>query len=127
SLADFGYYFNTTKPPFDNKSLRLAVAYAIDVAAIVKGVWLDVGVPANGPIPPSSWAYDSSIKPVQRDIAKAKQYLAEGGKADGFSFTVQNNNLPITVQEMEAMKAQLAEAGIAMEIQLVDAARLQSD
>jgi len=127
SLADFGYYFNTTKPPFDNKSLRLAVAYGVDVAAIVKGVWLDVGVPANGPIPPSSWAYDSSIPPVKRDLAKVKQYLADGGKPDGFTFTVENNNLPITVQEMEAMKAQLAEANITMEIQLVDSAKLQAD
>jgi len=127
SLADFGYYFNTTKPPFDNKSLRLAVAYGVDVAAIVKGVWLDVGVPANGPIPPSSWAYDSSIPPVKRDLAKVKQYLADGGKPDGFTFAVENNNLPITVQEMEAMKAQLAEANITMEIQLVDSAKLQAD
>src|SRR6185295_12255989 len=46
SLAAFGYQFNTTRPPFDNKALRLAVAHAIDNEAIVKGVWLGVGTAA---------------------------------------------------------------------------------
>jgi len=54
SLAAFWYTLNTTKPPFDNKALRQAVTYALDAEAIVKGVYLDVGVAANGPIPPSS-------------------------------------------------------------------------
>jgi peptide/nickel transport system substrate-binding protein len=127
SLADFGYYFNCTRPPFDNTSLRLAVAYGIDVAAIVKGVWLDVGVPANGPIPPSSWAYDSSIPPVKRDLAKVKQFLSDAGKPDGFSFALRTGNTPIGTQEAEAMKAQLAEAGIAMDVQISDPAKLQAD
>jgi peptide/nickel transport system substrate-binding protein len=127
SLADFGYTMNTTRPPFDNKALRLAVSYGIDREAIVKGVWLGVGVASNGPIPPSSWAYDSSIAPIKRDVAKAKQYLADAGKPDGFSFAVIANNTPIQVQELEATKAQLAEVGITMEVQLVDPARLQAE
>src|SRR4029453_1722482 len=66
SLADFAYQLNHTKPPFDAKPLRQAVAYALDLAQIVKGVWLNVGVPANGPIPPTSWAYDSGIPYIKR-------------------------------------------------------------
>jgi peptide/nickel transport system substrate-binding protein len=127
SLATFNYQLNTIRAPFDNKALRLAVAHAIDVEAITKGVWLGVGVASNGPIAPSSWAYDNSIKPIARDVAKAKQYLAEGGKPSGFSFTVTTNNIPINVQEAEAIKAQLAEAGITMEVQLVDSGRLLTD
>jgi peptide/nickel transport system substrate-binding protein len=118
---------NTTRAPFDKKELRQAVAYALDVTAIVKGVWLSVGVPSNGPIAPSSWAYDNSIKPIQRDVAKAKELLKAGGKPDGFTFNCITNNIPINVQEAEAMKAQLAEAGITMEVTLVDSARLAAD
>ena len=44
SLATFNYQFNMTRPPFDKKELRQAVAYALDIEAIVKGVWLGVGV-----------------------------------------------------------------------------------
>jgi len=61
SLAAFSYQLNMTRPPFNVKALRQAVAYALDIEQIVKGVWLNVGVPANGPVPPTSWAYDNSI------------------------------------------------------------------
>ena len=52
SLADFAYQLNHTRPPFNVKALRQAVAYSLDLEQIVKGVWLNVGVPANGPVPP---------------------------------------------------------------------------
>jgi peptide/nickel transport system substrate-binding protein len=126
SLADFAYQLNFGRPPFNVKALRQAVAYAIDLEQIVKGVWLNVGVPANGPIPPTSWAYDRSIAPIKRDLAKAKAKLAEGGKPGGFEFTVTTNNLPINVQEAEVMQAQLAEVGIKMKVSLVDAGTLIS-
>jgi peptide/nickel transport system substrate-binding protein len=124
SLADFGYQLNHAKPPFNVKALRQAVAYAIDLEQIVKGVWLSVGYPANGPISPASWAYDRGIPPIKRDLAKAKAKLLEGGAPAGFEFTMTTNNLPISVQEAEVIQAQLAEAGIKMKIQLVDASTL---
>jgi peptide/nickel transport system substrate-binding protein len=127
SLADFAYQLNHTRPPFNVKALRQALAHAVDLEQIVKGVWLNVGVPANGPIPPTSWAYDSSIPFIKRDLAKAKAKLAEGGKPGGFSFTVTTNNIPINIQEAEVIQAQLAEAGITMKVKLVDSATLLSD
>jgi peptide/nickel transport system substrate-binding protein len=127
SLAAFWYMLNTTKPPFDNKALRQAVMYGIDTEAIVKGVYLGVGVPANGPISPSSWAYDDTIKPVKRDVEMAKTKLNEAGKPQGFSFTYTTDNTPISGQEAEVVKAQLAEVGITMNINIVDGARLLSD
>ena len=127
SLAQFSYVLNHTKPPFNNRALRQAVISGLDIDQIVKGVWLGVGVPSNGPIPPSSWAYDSSIAAEKRDLAKVKAKLAEGGQPSGFTFTVTTNNIPINVQEAEVMQAQLAEAGITMKIKLVDAAALLAD
>src|SRR6266446_4640838 len=102
-------------------------AYAIDLEQIVKGVWLNVGYPANGPIPPTSWAYDKAIPPIKRDLAKVKARLAEGGKPGGFEFTMTTNNIPLSVQEAEVIQAQLREAGITMKIRLVDASTLISD
>ena len=127
SLADFAYQLNLTRPPFATKALRQAVAYSLDLEQIVKGVWLNVGVPANGPIPPTSWAYDRSIAPIKRDFARAKAKLAEGGQPNGFTFTMTTNNIPINVQEAEVIQAQLREAGITMKIKLVDSATLLSD
>jgi peptide/nickel transport system substrate-binding protein len=127
SLADFGYQLNHTRPPFNVKALRQAVALSLDLEQIVKGVWLNIGVPANGPISPASWAYDRAIPPIKRDLAKAKAKLAEGGQPQGFTCTLTTNNIPINVQEAEVMQAQLAEAGITMKIKLVDAATLIAD
>src|ERR1700730_4180202 len=42
SLAAFAYQLNQTRPPFNNKVLRQAVAYSLDLEQIVKGVWLHV-------------------------------------------------------------------------------------
>jgi peptide/nickel transport system substrate-binding protein len=127
SLAAFSYQLNQTRPPFNVKPLRHAVAAALDVEQIVKAVWLGVGVAANGPIPPTSWAYDKSITPIRRDVARAKAKLAEGGQPNGFTFTLTTNNIPINVQEAEVIQAQLAEAGITAKIKLVDSATLISE
>ena len=127
SLADFAYQLNHTRPPFNTKALRQAVAYALDIEQIVKGVWLSVGVPANGPIPPTSWAYDKTIPPIRRDVAKARAKLAEGGQPNGFTFTLTTNNIPINVQEAEVIQAQLREAGITAKVKLVDSATLISE
>ena len=61
---------------------------------------LGVGVPANGPISPSSWAYDDTIKPVKRDLDMAKAKLAEAGMPNGFTFTFNTDNTPLSVQEV---------------------------
>jgi peptide/nickel transport system substrate-binding protein len=127
SLADFAYQLNFARPPFNVKALRQALALSLDLEKIVRGVWLNVGVPANGPIPPTSWAYDKSISYIKRDLAKAKAKLAEGGQPNGFAFTLTTNNIPISVQEAEVIQAQLGEAGISMKIKLVDASTLISD
>jgi peptide/nickel transport system substrate-binding protein len=127
SLADFAYQLNHARPPFNVKALRQALALSLDLEKIVRGVWLNVGVPANGPIPPTSWAYDKSISYIKRDLAKAKAKLAEGGQPNGFAFTMTTNNIPISVQEAEVIQAQLGEAGISMKIKLVDASTLISD
>jgi peptide/nickel transport system substrate-binding protein len=127
SLAAFWYMLNTTRPPFDNKALRQATMYGIDNEAIVKGVWLGVGAASNGPISPSSWAYDDTIKPIKRDVAKAKAKLIEGGKPEGFTFSFNTDNTPIAIQEAEVVKAQLAEVGITMDVNVVDGARLLAE
>ncbi len=127
SLAAFWYVLNTTKPPFNNKAVRQAMAYALDTEALVKGVYLGVGVPANGPISPSSWAYDDMIKPIPRDLAKAKALLAQAGQPNGFTFSFEIINTPFAVQEAEVVKAQLAEAGITANVIPVDGARQLAD
>jgi len=52
SLAVWWFWLNSTKPPFDNKALREAFAYAIDIETIVKRLYLGVGCRPTGPSRP---------------------------------------------------------------------------
>jgi peptide/nickel transport system substrate-binding protein len=127
SLAVWWFWLNTTKPPFDNKALRQAFADAVDIETIVQSIYLGIGVPANGPISPASWAYDASIPPRPRDLAKAKSELAAGGQPDGFQFTFEGSSNATDLQVLQLVQAQIAEAGITMDITQVDTATQISD
>ena len=115
------------KPPFDNKALREAVAWAIDRAAINRVVYYNVGAPARSFLPPTALGYDSKYDPFpRRDVAKAKVKLAEGGRPNGFSFTAQILNDPQVAQLAQAMKQQLSDVGIDMQLLTLDNGTLLS-
>jgi peptide/nickel transport system substrate-binding protein len=76
--------FNTVKPgPQQNKTLRQALNYAIDVPAIVKAVLGGRGYPLGEPVPPNFFGYDPALKPYAHDDAKARALLAKAGYPDG--------------------------------------------
>ena len=105
--------FNTAKEPFNKKELRQAVAEALDRDQINKTVYFGVNQVGQGPIPPSSWAYDANLKPYGANIDKAKQYLAAGGMPSGFSFELKiSSGSPTTTQLAQLVKDQLAKAGM---------------
>jgi peptide/nickel transport system substrate-binding protein len=109
--------FGITKEPFNKKELRQAVAEALDRDQINKTVYFGVNTVGQGPIPPSSWAFDAGLKPYGANIAKAKEYLKTGGKPDGFTFDLKiSSGSPTTTQLAQLIKDQLAKAGITMNI-----------
>jgi len=122
-VAGLGFTYITLhcgKPPFDVKELRQAVAWCLDRDAINQALFFGTGAPAQTPIPPSSWAYDDSVQVYSQDYDKAKELLAAGGKPDGFEFTMLVTNTPDAQQLAEAYKAQLAEAGITANLELLE-------
>lgn len=76
--------FNTQKPgPQDNKLVREACNYAVDVPAIVKNVLGGRGFELNSPIPYGFFGFDPKFKGYHYDPAKAKELLAKAGYPDG--------------------------------------------
>jgi peptide/nickel transport system substrate-binding protein len=125
SVGFNGIELNTTAEPFNNKALRQAVGFALDYPAIFKTIYFGVGAIANGPIPPSSWAFDPNFKPYSRDLAKAKQKLTEGGKPSGFSFKIQiTAGSPVQQQLAELIRDELSEANITMDIEQLEFAKI---
>jgi peptide/nickel transport system substrate-binding protein len=104
-----------SRPPFDSKENRLALMWALDREPIIRSVYFGSGTPAHSPIPPSSWAYQKEFQPFRRDLARVQE-LAPGG----FEFTALVTNTPIQKQVSEVYKQQLAEAGITMNIELLE-------
>ncbi len=97
-------------PPFDDLRVRRALNHAIDVQTIVKEVLLGYASPATGQFPPSSWAFDPSVKPYAYDPNRAKALLAEAGWKPGpdgvlvkdgkrFSFSIRHDQADQAVKD----------------------------
>src|SRR6202049_1450366 len=76
--------FNTLQPgPQQNKLVRQALNYAIDVPAIIKAVLGGRAYELGEPVPPNFFGYDSTLVSSQHEPAKAKSLLAKAGYPDG--------------------------------------------
>ena len=76
-LFSTALFFNTTRPPFDDARVRLAVARAIDRPRIVDVALAGFGTPWSGPLPPDNplaWS-----PRAMRDTAAADSLLDAAG------------------------------------------------
>lgn len=115
-----GFWVNTAKGPLATKALREAFSLALDREELLAAAYFGIGQIANGPISPSSWAYDSTVPIVKRDLAKAKAKLAEGGQAGGFKLALKTSNTPLGRKITELVQAQVKEIGIEAQIQTLE-------
>jgi len=69
--------FNVTTPPFDNKLVRQAIAYAIDRDAITEKVFLGTHIPLYSMVPEGMMGHIDAFP--KRDLEKAKELLKEAG------------------------------------------------
>jgi len=77
---------DTTKPPFNDQNVRMALANAIDVATLMNTVNKGFGTPLQGQLSiPSAFGYNPNIKAYAYDPNQAKTLLAQAGFPNGFS------------------------------------------
>ncbi|HEW92005.1 MAG TPA: glutathione ABC transporter substrate-binding protein [Thermotogaceae bacterium] len=100
---------NTTKPPFNDKRVRQAVAYAINKDAICKALFRGYAKPADSVIAPLvNGYYSTGLYPY--DPEKAKELLKEAGYPNGFETTLYV--APTYHDVGVAVQGQLATVGI---------------
>ncbi len=107
--------------PFQDKRVRQAFNYAIDADLIVKRLVKDKAYRAVSWLPPSSPAFDKTMKPYPFDPAKARKLLAEAGYPNGFEFewtTSQNESWGLPI--VEAVIPMLDKVGIKVKPKLVE-------
>ena len=115
-------YFNVSKPPFDNKKVRQAVAYAIDKKEVVNAAyWGLAKVSNNQPFLEGSQMY-IPVEDREYDLAKAKQLLAEAGYPEGFKTEFFQFYYSLTIDACNVIIGQLKKIGIEATIKIIDRA-----
>jgi peptide/nickel transport system substrate-binding protein len=115
----FFLMLNASKPPFNDRRLRQALAWALDRAEIVKLVFFGSHVATAEPTPePSPWATGVNAHKGGPDLARAKQLLAEGGAGGGLTLTyLVKSQIPTLVKTGEILREQLKKIGITLDVQ----------
>jgi peptide/nickel transport system substrate-binding protein len=81
-------YLNASRKPLDDARVRLAVNLALDRTAIAETVTDGLGQPATQSLPEGAHGYLTDMEPVwTRDVARAKQLMADAGYANGVPMT----------------------------------------
>lgn len=113
---------NVTKPPFDSKAVRQAIAWALDRKAIRDVAYFGAGEVGIQEVPSgSTWFDGTDVYADGPDIGKAKGLLAAAGFADGLKIAYLGlPQYPELLKTGEVVRDQLKQVGIDMEIEQVD-------
>jgi peptide/nickel transport system substrate-binding protein len=118
SLGWRAFVMNLTRPPFDDPQVRLAVAQAIDRAALAAVVYDNAVVPLIGPFPPNTPGYDPDLAAPAYDPEAARATLEAAG-ALGTEFTLLI--LPHEVLHGQFWQAILTQVGFVVRIEQMEA------
>jgi peptide/nickel transport system substrate-binding protein len=107
---------NVEHPHLADVRVRKAIQWALDVDAILLAAFGGVAARSAGIVPPGVVGERSRNAVDHRDLDKARALLAEAGVGEGFATTVTCLDDVISVTIAQAVQAQLAEVGIAVEV-----------
>ncbi len=115
---------NLTHPILRNVKVRQALACAIDRESLVRHLLKNLGSVAGGVLSPLNWAYEAGVRRWPYDPARAKRLLDEAGFADPdgdgplprFKLSFKTTNVDLRRRIAEAIKEQLQQVGIELEI-----------
>jgi peptide/nickel transport system substrate-binding protein len=111
-----------TVAPYTNPKVIEAINDALDRQALINTTQFGYGTPAYQPFPKGYVGYvDQLANLYPRNVAKARQLLADAGYPHGVSITLTTTADSSRQPSSEQIQAQLAQAGITATIQQVPA------
>lgn len=119
-------HINRNIKPLDNLKVREAIAAAINVDEIVRYAGKDVADKGCSVVPNGYLGQDCGAGAYAYDAGRAKQLLAEAGFPDGIQIKSVVSNISAQQPIMEIVQAQLAKAGIKLDMEVVDHATYQA-
>jgi oligopeptide transport system substrate-binding protein len=112
--------FNTQFKPFDDRRVRQAFNYAVNVEEIVNKITKMGSIPARGALPPGMPGYDPKLQGYTYNLAEARRLLSEAGYPDGTGFPIVQlwsvHKAESTRAELAAYQRYLADLGVKIEI-----------
>lgn len=134
------FEFNTTKAPFDDVNVRIAMNYAVDREQILDVAMEGYAKLLYGCLPSTIWGYWAGVVDYAYayDPEKATEtFAAAGWELDGdtltkdgqpFTFTISHNAASEpAIKACQVLQTQLQEYGISMEIQAIEFSTLLTD
>ena len=114
-------YLNTTSAPLDNPEVRRAVATAINRPEYIAFIGESLAREPGSVIPAGNLGWDNST-PIygEGDVEAAKKMLADAGHPDGITIKMIQTSLPTMLGVAQVAQAQLAKAGIDLQLEVVD-------
>jgi peptide/nickel transport system substrate-binding protein len=100
-------------PPLSDQRVRRAISLAVDRGALVQAMLHGRGAAAGQMVAPKVFGYAPEIQPPRRDLAAARRLLAAAGHPGGLDLAVEYR----AGQEIQALRTQLAEAGIRLRLE----------
>jgi peptide/nickel transport system substrate-binding protein/oligopeptide transport system substrate-binding protein len=117
--------FMNSKPKLSDPRIRRAVSLAIDRDTIFEKLQKGRGVIAHSPVPPGIPGYRADIRPPQRDLKKARELLSATGQGTRLVLDLWYREAPLEGEICRAVKDNLAEAGIDVNLVPRDQAALR--
>jgi peptide/nickel transport system substrate-binding protein len=111
---------NVEKAPLDDIKVRQAIRKAIDVDQAILAGYNGTVERANALMAPGLVGHWKDAPVYQRDVEGAKKLLAESGHADGVNVRLTVLNQSQFVNAAQVIQANLAEAGINVELEVLD-------
>ena len=104
-------------PLAQHKELRQALSLALDRNTINRVVFQGTYTPGCGPLSPVSPFYDKSLKCPPRDLAKAKQLVAQSGVKPPIPVRIMLSTDALTLRLGQVIQSMAKDAGFAVRLQ----------
>ncbi len=122
-------------PVLADKSVRRAIAHALDRELLVSSIWRGLGVVSESMMRPGHWARNEELEPIRYDPAKARALLDAAGYPDPdgdgpeprFELTFKTSTDETYLLQAQIIQQMLAGVGIAIEIRSHEFATFYND
>ena len=116
------FWMNATQPPLSDKRVRQALHHGLDVNGLIKNLYAGMGKPFSGGLADTDFGYNAALKPYPFDQARAKQLLAEAGRAGGIDVTLYAGSGTMVNDKflLEAIADMWAKVGIRAKVEMME-------